>query len=382
MKKRMLLTTIFVIAFLIVSIPASFAIFNTNVSLTGNATSNGFVTLTYNAPNSACHNMSKRVANGTVITELCTPEILGKDFLGWYTAPSNGTQINEYTQITNQMSDMTLYGRFVDVGLLKTGTEVNDIFETMTGSLGSAEYIKRIYSLNDLPSGVGTRYTISVSNVTPVYAWFNSNDDTIYYYSEAERIYLNPDSSHMFEYMTRIKFLDIDDLCADKVTDMSYMFYNTGFNSISFATDLTEWDVSNVTTMEGMFRDCANDAIYFIIGDLSGWDTRNVTNMSYMFYNTSNQAYTWGPIGILRIYADNVDYMFDLSYTSIATVNLYVTPTYYTSAFRTGGMELVGICNYYNMLYTQKITVNYTSNVDISIIATNGNNGSFGIQLD
>ena len=43
--------------------------------------------------------------------------------------------------------------------------------------------------------------------------------------------------------------------------------------------DVSSWDVSNVTNMEGMFRDCSNLTSL----DLASWDTSNVTNMSNMF---------------------------------------------------------------------------------------------------
>ena len=53
---------------------------------------------------------------------------------------------------------------------------------------------------------------------------------------------------------------------------MSYMFSNSNFDS-----EIEEWDVSNVTSMQGMF--------YYSLfnGDISGWDVSNVTNMQGMF---------------------------------------------------------------------------------------------------
>ena len=41
---------------------------------------------------------------------------------------------------------------------------------------------------------------------------------------------------------------------------------------------LENWDVSNVTTMSGMFNKCDNFNC-----DLSKWNISNVENMSYMF---------------------------------------------------------------------------------------------------
>ncbi len=57
------------------------------------------------------------------------------------------------------------------------------------------------------------------------------------------------------------------------VTDFSYLFMNTSFNS-----DISSWDVSNSTTFEQCFS--GNTAFN---GDLSGWDVSSATNFNYMF---------------------------------------------------------------------------------------------------
>ena len=60
-----------------------------------------------------------------------------------------------------------------------------------------------------------------------------------------------------------------------------------------FDEDISKWDVSNVTNMRGMFE----YAIYFN-QDISRWNVSNVTNMSDMFHNAAefNQ-----PIGIWNV---------------------------------------------------------------------------------
>lgn len=49
----------------------------------------------------------------------------------------------------------------------------------------------------------------------------------------------------------------------------------------AFDNDISEWDVSNVETMKGMFRNCPNFS-----GNLSKWNVSKVWNMSFMFANT------------------------------------------------------------------------------------------------
>lgn len=82
-----------------------------------------------------------------------------------------------------------------------------------------------------------------------------------------------------------------------KVTDMSFMFSNSSFNG-----DISAWDVSNVRDMSFMFSNSPFN------GDISKWDVKKVENMSYMFQDSkftgengdlgnwkveSLQEYTW-----------------------------------------------------------------------------------------
>lgn len=64
-----------------------------------------------------------------------------------------------------------------------------------------------------------------------------------------------------------------------KITLLRSMFENC--RSL-ISLDLSDWDTSNVTSMEYMFNGC-----YVTSLDLSGWDTSKVTNMNRMFYNCS-----------------------------------------------------------------------------------------------
>ena len=71
--------------------------------------------------------------------------------------------------------------------------------------------------------------------------------------------------------------------CTSGITDMSNLF-RAGIpydGDSTFDADISHWDTSSVTNMEGMFA--CNLIICSFNQDISSWDTSNVTNMNYMF---------------------------------------------------------------------------------------------------
>ena len=79
---------------------------------------------------------------------------------------------------------------------------------------------------------------------------------------------------------------DISNWDVSNVTDMSGMFSGL----ILFNQDLNKWDVSNVETMERMFGlgGTAGRQVTVFNGNISSWDVSKVTNMSDMFYANQN----------------------------------------------------------------------------------------------
>src|SRR5690625_5963373 len=74
--------------------------------------------------------------------------------------------------------------------------------------------------------------------------------------------------------------ITVDEISPDltQVTKMNSMFNN----AISFNSDLSNWNVSNIENMASMFLGAGS-----FNGDIGDWDVSNVENMGSMFFNAS-----------------------------------------------------------------------------------------------
>ena len=87
--------------------------------------------------------------------------------------------------------------------------------------------------------------------------------------------------------------------CVSNVQDLSYLIYWSNFNE-----NISSWDVSNATNMNGMFY-YANS----FNSDLSGWNVSSVSDMSHMFNGASSfnsDLSGWNVSGV--VYMSNMFY--------------------------------------------------------------------------
>ncbi len=83
-------------------------------------------------------------------------------------------------------------------------------------------YIKRSNTLDITPTEDNI---VSVEDsFKPIYAWFDAESETIFYYSESEILYLNEDSSYLFVYLTALKDVELETINTSNVIEMDYMF--------------------------------------------------------------------------------------------------------------------------------------------------------------
>ena len=159
-------------------------------------------------------------------------------------------------------------------------TEVNLIkgedFRNTVWRLSPTRDIKHFErSLVAPPEGVNTVHLeVDETSDYPFLGWVDEASETFYYYSEAEKIYLNPDCKSMFASVDYEK-IDLTPFDSSKVTSTYDMFSNLyGTKEIDFS----KFNTSNVTNMGRMFYKNSTPKL-----DLSNFDTRNVIYMNAMF---------------------------------------------------------------------------------------------------
>ena len=182
-----------------------------------------------------------------------------------------------------------------------TGLNVNAKLKKLSGQ-SDANYstsnttITTIAKADILSSSVDTndsKYILSSNDsIVPIYGWYDNG--TIYYYTNAEEIYLNANSSNMFQNLRILSDIEMSSWNTSNVTNMGSMFYYAGYSATTWSVgDLSGWDTSSVTNMGSMFSSAGYSATTWSVGDLSGWDTSSVTNMGSIFNSAGRSATTW-----------------------------------------------------------------------------------------
>lgn len=143
------------------------------------------------------------------------------------------------------------------------------------GSIDDIEHIK--YSVQP-PSKNVTTATIHNDDVSeaPVLAWWDDSTKTIYYHSEASKIYLPKNSSLLFDSYENMEDIDLSPIDTSHVTNFNQMFNR---DRKLKKLDLSRFDTSKVTNMSWMFTSC--ESLEEL--DLASFNTESVKSMSLMF---------------------------------------------------------------------------------------------------
>ena len=198
------------------------------------------------------------------------------------------------------------------IKILSGQTDVNyGTLNTTITRIAKADSLSTMVDIND------DAYIVSSpTSQMPIYAWYDNG--TIYYYSDADEIYINPTSTYMFQTLKGLTNIDgLSFIDTSRLDNATYMFNGSGITNVDA---LSTWDMGNATNLSGMFQGTPNLANIDGLADwdvshvrtmshmfsgadslvdidaLIDWDTSNVTDMSYMFLYSDNFADVSGAV--------------------------------------------------------------------------------------
>ena len=202
---------------------------------------------------------------------------------------------------TNKLVVSIISNQYEKRALMTTGINFNTKLKTFETGGNKIEHIMRSATASSFGAN-----TVSLEDEAnsdyEIKAWYDSVTKTAYYYTEAEKIFLNDDSNAMFYNLVNLTSLDVSSFDTSKVRGMGNMFFGdeklTTLDLSNFDTSKVEdmammfaethklktlnlghLNTSRVTTMEKMF----NNMWALENLDVSSFDTSNVTNMKDMF---------------------------------------------------------------------------------------------------
>lgn len=171
---------------------------------------------------------------------------------------------------------------------------------------------------NVAPANLATATVVSTTDSdVPIYLWYDQAQKTIFWWSNADTVYINEDSNYMLAnindnstlvqlidmrgintsrmknahhmFWTKeglTKHIDLSEFDTSNLEDVGYMF-STPYETVSTAQidpiDFSHFNTSKVKIMTGMFAGSYLPSI-----DIRNFDTRNVVDMQYTFAGLKN----------------------------------------------------------------------------------------------
>ena len=192
-----------------------------------------------------------------------------------YTSDNNG-----YSSLpTNNSTSLTLNSK--QEAVFASGTTFNSNMGSIIDDKNSIKHFKRADELPKIVFKSSSSYwaASSLDSGYPIYMWFDPDDETVYYYSEIKKVYLNPYTYSMFSYFQSLETIDTSDFDSSRSTTLSY-FVKACYHLKSL--DISHFDTSNVTDFYGAFK-----YLYDVHElDFSGFDTSKVGSFGEMMTAT------------------------------------------------------------------------------------------------
>ena len=164
--------------------------------------------------------------------------------------------------------------------LMTTGISFNTKIKTFETGGNRIEHISR--SMTAPSSGINTvSLEDEVNSDYEIKAWYDSATKTVYYYTEATKIFLNVDSNAMFHSLVNLTSLDVSSFDTSKVKGMGNMFFGDEKLTV---LDLSNFDTQSLTNMDKMFYGMSSLTSL----NIGSFNTSKVTNMDALFYGMVN----------------------------------------------------------------------------------------------
>ena len=229
--------------------------------------------------------------------------------------------LNELDKLISSLTDKTTEETVPKIAMFDTGKKVRDKMHNLMseGTISkdskyncnvSIDAIEKYNGVPDLTKLTEANIVSLGESSFPIYMWAEKSGKTeirnpvgmkgltaegdnnsskkvetgkIYWWSESDSVYLNPDSAQMFAGLPYLTNIDgLKDMKTDYVVDMSDMFFSIG-TQLSNIDALSGWNTSKVENMSGMFYRWTFTNSLSNVNALLNWDTSKVKNMSSMF---------------------------------------------------------------------------------------------------
>lgn len=158
--------------------------------------------------------------------------------------------------------------------MMTNGPDFNAKLHSLETATNKIEHFTRVYNF------ATSNNTINVESYDSDYEikiWFDTSNNTAYYFTNSEKIILDSNCQGMFMRFDKMKELDLRDFDSSLVENMHTMFYEMReLESIN----LSNFNTGNVNTMYAMFdADMSLEKL-----DVSSFQTNEVTDMKFMFF--------------------------------------------------------------------------------------------------
>ena len=187
---------------------------------------------------------------------------------------------------TNKLVISIISNPYERRSIMTTGKDFNRKVDSIVASLsnddgwGNKESVGYVYRSTESARFIPAE-AINVeddaSSDYPIKIWYDAASKILFYWTEADKIFLNKDSRYMFRGFTEAEYINTSIFDSSEVEDMAYFFYKA--NNLR-SLDLTKFNTEKVTSMDGLFSGSGN----LLELDLKTFKTSNVLYMNNMFY--------------------------------------------------------------------------------------------------